>query len=168
MPDLATLAPLFILLAVLVTALKAFLELLIVPFLPYEVEALTAFIPALTALLNLLFALLVNFGDLTPTIGASKSAIADKASLAPTPKSVNPCSNLMRSILPRSSAASRSACPCGEARIAEANRAPRQNSLAGAHRLLRALYIGKQGRETHNRKPWPAKSFSGCSILRPQ
>ena len=57
-------------------------------------------------------------------IGASKSASADKASLAPTPKSVNPCSNLMRSILPRSSAASRSACPCGEARAPNPNAVP--------------------------------------------
>ena len=57
MPDLATLAPLLILLAVFVTAAKAFLELLIVPFLPYEVEAFTAFIPALTALLKLVLRL---------------------------------------------------------------------------------------------------------------
>ena len=57
MPDLATLAPLLILLAVLVTAAKAFFALLIVPFLPYEVDPFTAFIPALTAMLNLVFRL---------------------------------------------------------------------------------------------------------------
>ena len=57
MPDLATLAPLLILLAVLVTAAKAFFALLIVPFLPYDVEAFTVFIPALTALLKLVLRL---------------------------------------------------------------------------------------------------------------
>jgi len=43
---LATLPPLFILLAVLVTAVNAFLALLMVPLAPYEVLALAAFIPA--------------------------------------------------------------------------------------------------------------------------
>jgi len=62
MPDLATLAPLLILLAVLVTAENAFFALLIVPFLPYEVEAFTVFIPTLTALLNLLLTFLRILG----------------------------------------------------------------------------------------------------------
>ncbi len=51
-PFADTFLPLLILLATLVTAPKARLALLIVPFLPYDGDAFTAFIPALTALLN--------------------------------------------------------------------------------------------------------------------
>ena len=53
-PLLDTFLPLFTLLATLVTALNAFLALLIVPFLPYEELLRSAFIPALTDLLKLL------------------------------------------------------------------------------------------------------------------
>ena len=60
--------------ATLVTALNAFLALLMVPFLPYEVLPFTIFIPFDTALLNLLCVYLVKAGLLVPTIGASKSA----------------------------------------------------------------------------------------------
>ena len=49
-------------------ALNAFFVLFIVPFLPYEVDAFTTFIPALTALLNLLLRLL----GFKPGIGAPK------------------------------------------------------------------------------------------------
>ena len=77
MPDLATLAPLLILLAVFVTAANAFFALLIVPFLPYEVEAFTVFIPALTALLNLLFGFLRLMTAGLPAIGRpSRLALA--------------------------------------------------------------------------------------------
>jgi len=54
-PRLGAFLPFLTALAALVTALNAFLALLMVPFLPYEVLALTVFIPALTALLNALF-----------------------------------------------------------------------------------------------------------------
>ena len=54
MPDLATLPVFFTVLAVLVTAENAFLALLMVPFLPYDVLAFTTDIPFFTALLKAL------------------------------------------------------------------------------------------------------------------
>ena len=91
-PSLGIFLPFNTALAVLVTALNAFLGLEIIPFLPYEVEAFTVAIPTLIALLNL---------DLVFT---------DFLFVA-TVKSVKACSNLIRSILPRSAAISRSCCP---------------------------------------------------------
>ena len=61
MPDLATLAPFLILLAVLVTWVNAFLASLILFYHRMEVDIRTAFIPADTALLNLLLTLLRVF-----------------------------------------------------------------------------------------------------------
>ena len=112
-PLLVTFLPLRSLDTVLETNPNAFLGLFKTPFLPYEVDFFNAFIPLLTAELYALLRFGANGLRLTPTIGAFKSAIAEKVSLAPIPKSVKPCSNLILSILPRSSAASRSACPCG-------------------------------------------------------
>ena len=103
-PLLGTFLPFLSLDTVLATNPKAFLGVLKIPFLPYEVDFFNALIPLLTALLY-------AEDRLTPTMGAFKSAIADKVSLAPIPKSVKPCSNLIRSILPRSSAISSSCCP---------------------------------------------------------
>ena len=79
---------LLILLASLVTAAKAFVGALITPLTPYDVPALAADIPRLTAVLNL------DFFFFTPTL-----------------ISVYACSNRILSILPRSSADSKSCCP---------------------------------------------------------
>ena len=76
------------LLAILVTVLNTFFGAFITPFLPYEVLAFAAFMPADTARLNL-----------------------DLVFFALTVTSVNACSNLILSILPLSSADSNSCCP---------------------------------------------------------